>query len=73
VKGALEGFAGAGHSTGRAARGRRRVAATPRGESRAAIREWARAQGYAVGDRGRIPGELQAAYASAHSQGRGRR
>jgi hypothetical protein len=72
VKGALEGFASAGHSAGRG-RGRRRVAAaTPRGESQAEIREWARAQGYAVGDRGRIPGEVRAAYEAAQSKGRRR-
>jgi hypothetical protein len=83
VKGALEGYASAGHSAGRG-RGRRRAAttgrsprasrptATPRGESQAEIREWARAQGYAVGDRGRIPGEVRAAYEAAQSKGRRR-
>ena len=52
VKGALEGFASAGHAAGRGGRGRRRAAstgrtaraarpaATPRGESQAEIREW---------------------------------
>jgi hypothetical protein len=85
VKGELERFASAGHSAGRAGRGRRRVtasgrnsrssrpAAAPRGESQAAIREWARAQGYAVGDRGRIPGEVRAAYDAAQSKGGRRR
>jgi hypothetical protein len=85
VKGALEGFASAGHSASRGARGRRRAtpagrasraarpAATPRGESQAEIREWARAQGYAVGDRGRIPGEVRTAYESAQSKGGRRR
>lgn len=84
VKGALDTFANAGHSAGRGGRGRRRAAATgrsqrssrpaaaPRGESQAEIREWARAQGYAVGDRGRIPGEVRAAY-EAQSKGGGRR
>ena len=46
-----------------------RPAATLRGESEAEIREWARAQGYAVGDRGRIPGEVRAAYESAQTKG----
>jgi hypothetical protein len=85
VKGALEGFAGAGHSAGRGGRGRRRStpagratrasrpAAAPRGESQAEIREWARAQGYAVGDRGRIPGEVRTAYEAAQSKGARRR
>lgn len=84
VKGALEGFANHGHSAGRGGRARRRAAPTgrapratrpaaaPRGESQAAIREWARAAGYAVGDRGRIPGEVRAAYDTAQSKGRRR-
>ena len=85
VKGALEGYASAGRSASRGARGRRRAAPTgrvpratrpvaaPRGESQAEIREWARAQGYAVGDRGRIPGEVRAAYEAAQSKGGRRR
>src|SRR5215469_4161505 len=84
VKGTLEGFANAGHSAGRGGRGRRRgtttgrsarasrPASAPRGESQAEIREWARAQGYAVGDRGRIPGEVRSAYDAAHRGGRRR-
>lgn len=85
VKGALEGYASAGHSAGRGGRGRRRAASTgratraarpaaaPRGESQAEIREWARSQGYAVGDRGRIPGEVRTAYEAAQSKGARRR
>ncbi|HET9059016.1 MAG TPA: Lsr2 family protein [Acidimicrobiales bacterium] len=86
VKGVLEGFANAGHSAGRGGRGRRRgaapagraprasrSAAAPRGESQAEIREWARAQGYAVGDRGRIPAEVRSAYEAAQSKGGRRR
>lgn len=85
VKGQLERYAGAGHSAARGARGRRRAAASgrgsrasrpaasARGESQAAIREWARSQGYAVGDRGRIPGEVRAAYDAAQSKGSRRR
>jgi hypothetical protein len=84
VKGTLEGFANAGHSAGRGGRGRRRgtttgrsarasrPASAPRGESQAEIREWARAQGYAVGDRGRIPGEVRSAYDAAHRGNRRR-
>jgi Lsr2 len=84
VKSTLEGFATAGHSASRGGRGRRRGATTgrstrssrpasaPRGESQAEIREWARAQGYAVGDRGRIPGEVRAAYDAAHRGARRR-
>ena len=84
VKNTLEGFANAGHTVGRVGRSRRRVAgggrssrstspaAAARGESQAEIREWARAQGYAVGDRGRIPGEVRAAYDAAQKGGRRR-
>ena len=50
-----------------------RPAAASRGESQAEIREWARAQGYAVGDRGRIPGEVRTAYEAAHARGGRRR
>jgi hypothetical protein len=85
VKGTLDGYANAGHAAGRAARRRRgaapagrsgrasRPAAAPRGESQAEIREWARAQGYAVGDRGRIPAEVRSAYDAAQSKSGRRR
>lgn len=84
VKSTLEGYANVGHSMARGPRGRRRAtgtgrsahstrpAAAGRGESQAEIREWARAQGYAVGDRGRIPGEVRAAYDAAQKGGRRR-
>ena len=32
----------------------------------AAVREWARAQGYEVSERGRIPAEVEAKYEAAH-------
>lgn len=58
--------------TARTARSTRpRSAAASSGENLAEIREWARGQGYAVGDRGRIPAEIRSAYDAA--QGRGRR
>ena len=31
-----------------------------------AVREWASANGYTVSDRGRVPNEVQKAYAAAH-------
>jgi Lsr2 len=56
-----------------AARGGRRASSNGRGGSRsrsasdlAAIREWARAQGYTVADRGRISAEITDAYTAAH-------
>lgn len=85
VRSTLEAFAHAGHSAGRVARARRkaagagrsarsgRQAAASRGQSQAEIREWAREQGYAVGDRGRIPGEIRAAYEAAVGKGGRRR
>ena len=33
------------------------------------VREWARANGHEVGERGRIPSEVREAYAAAHPQG----
>ncbi len=37
-----------------------------RGGDTAAIREWARANGYQVSDRGRVSAEIREAYAAAH-------
>ena len=54
--------AAAGRSTGRAT-GRRRGGDTRTAE----IREWARANGHAVNERGRIPGAVLAAYEKAHA------
>lgn len=53
--------------SGRASRGRRggTAARTSSGES-AAIREWARANGYEISDRGRIPANIRAAYEAAN-------
>ncbi|MEU8952057.1 Lsr2 family protein [Streptomyces sp. NPDC048489] len=42
--------------------GQRSKGASGGSEDSSAIREWARAQGYEVNDRGRIPSELRAAY-----------
>lgn len=46
----------------------RRGAAAPRSDKNelAAIREWARANGHDVADRGRISAEIRDAYAAAH-------
>jgi hypothetical protein len=69
-----------GGATGRGTRGRTTAAAgrssgagrstARRGESLAEIRQWARAEGYAVGDRGRIPAEIRTAYEAAHGRRR---
>ena len=50
----------------RAAGGRRRGRRGGSGEA-AQIREWARSQGLAVPERGRVPAELAEKYAAAHS------
>jgi hypothetical protein len=50
--------------------GGRRTTSRRGGSSRrvgaSAVREWARANGHAVNDRGRVPGSVQAAYDKAH-------
>jgi hypothetical protein len=51
-------------STGRRGAGRR--SASSRRTDLAAVREWARANGHTVSDRGRISAEIQAAYDKAH-------
>lgn len=48
----------------RAATGRRSTGAT--GGDTAAIREWARENGYKVSDRGRVPADVREAYDAAH-------
>ena len=80
VKSTLEGLASAGQSRvrghgrlravpqGRTPRAAR-PAATPRGLTQAELRDWARSQGYSVGDRGRIPGEVRAAYEASETIG----
>jgi hypothetical protein len=49
------------------ARGRRAGSRGRGGSSNAsAVREWARANGYDVSDRGRVPADVKAAYDAAH-------
>ena len=52
-------------SGGRRSTGRRAPAETKRGDLNS-VREWGRKNGYKVSDRGRISGELQAAYDKAN-------
>jgi len=68
LKEALAPFIKAGRKVGSASRGR--ASSGSRRSSRgdlAAIREWAAANGHKVGDRGRIPSEVVAAYEAANS------
>jgi len=66
----MQGYIAAARRADGASR-RSRVAANPRSSGRSAkedlgaVREWARANGYRVSDRGRIPGEVREAYAAA--------
>ncbi|MFC7595598.1 Lsr2 family protein [Terrabacter sp. GCM10028922] len=48
------------------AAGSRRRAASPKRADLGAVREWARANGHNVSDRGRISADVQAAYDKAH-------
>ena len=62
LRDALAAYVANGRRTGRVAGGRRRAVS---GDS-ARIREWAKSQGRAVNERGRISAELRAAYEAAH-------
>lgn len=53
-------------SGGRRQTRRRGAGATARGSDVAKIREWGKENGYTLSDRGRIPREVQEAYAAAH-------
>ncbi|MER7073349.1 Lsr2 family protein [Terrabacter sp. NPDC000476] len=55
----------AGSGSAKGAGSRRRSSGPKRGDL-AAVREWARANGHDVSDRGRISSEVQAAYDKAH-------
>lgn len=57
-----------GHArrSGAARGGARKRSAGAKRSDLGAVREWARANGHAVSDRGRISGEVQAAYDKAH-------
>lgn len=48
-------------------RPRRRAGASPKRGNVSAVREWARANGHQVSDRGRVPASIQAAYEKANS------
>jgi hypothetical protein len=67
LRDALAPFIAVARSTGRrgstASRGR--GSRTP--SDTTAIREWAQRQGHTVGDRGRIPATIRAAYEAAHA------
>lgn len=55
-----------GTSTGGSRRPRGRAAASPKGADSAAIRAWAKEQGYEVNDRGRVSATVRESYEKAH-------
>ena len=63
---ALAGYVGHARKVGGGRRAGRRAAAAVAGPSAKDVRAWARGNGYDLPDRGRIPGDVQAAYAAAH-------
>lgn len=52
---------------GRKATGKRAGSSVGRREDLNAVREWGRQNGFKVSDRGRVSGDLQAAYDKAHA------
>ena len=68
LRDALAPWTGSARRSG-GGRGGRRRSSSAGGAKRtdlASVREWARANGYQVSDRGRISAEIQAAYDKAH-------
>lgn len=66
LRDAFAPYVGAGRrASGRSSGGRRRRSRGGSGEA-AQIREWARSQGLAVPERGRVPADLAEKYAAAH-------
>ncbi|HJQ06362.1 MAG TPA: Lsr2 family protein [Nocardioides sp.] len=64
---ALAPYVGHGRKVGRAARRTARAAAASTGAASAKeIREWAKSNGHAVPERGRIPSDVREAYDAAH-------
>lgn len=67
LRDALAPYVGHGRKVGNAPRrGRKAAAANAGGPSAKEIREWARANGYEVPDRGRVSADVRSAYAAAH-------
>ncbi|MET8164675.1 Lsr2 family protein [Streptomyces sp. NPDC005329] len=68
LRDALAPYIEAGRKTGGKAVGRARgAAAKGSGEDTAAIREWAKKNGYEINDRGRVPATIREAYSKANA------
>ncbi|HRW19400.1 MAG TPA: Lsr2 family protein [Dermatophilaceae bacterium] len=67
LRSALAPWVGAAQRTGgRKAGGRRAGGRSARRGGVSAVREWARANGHQINDRGRVPAAIQEAYDKAH-------
>jgi hypothetical protein len=66
LRDALAGYVGHGRTVGAASRRGRKAAASAGGPSAKEIREWARANGHDVPERGRVSAEVRQAYDAAH-------
>ncbi|MHC0431873.1 histone-like nucleoid-structuring protein Lsr2 [Streptomyces sp. O3] len=68
LRGALESYVKGGRRTGgRVGRGKGRAATAAAGsQDTAQIRAWAKANGYEVNDRGRVPASIREAYEKAN-------
>lgn len=68
LRDAVAGYVAEARRVGGRASGRRRSARASRGGGTDAgtVREWARANGYEVSERGRVPGRVLEAYQAAH-------
>ncbi|QES45270.1 hypothetical protein DEJ49_33570 [Streptomyces venezuelae] len=64
---ALRPFMNKGRKTGRVKNGSKARKAANSGEDTAAIRTWARDNGFEVNDRGRVPAPIREAYEKANS------
>lgn len=65
LRDALEKYVAVGRTVGSRGKGKKR--STSNSAASTAIRTWARANGYDIGDRGRISTEIREAYAAANS------
>ena len=66
LRDALAPYVGHGRKVGAAPRRGRKSAASGSGPSAKEIRDWARANGHEVPDRGRVSAEVREAYEAAH-------
>ncbi len=66
----MQGYIASARRADGASRRPRAVASRPAREDLGAVREWGRENGFAISDRGRIPGEVRDAYEAAHKSRR---